>query len=75
VSLFAERIDPGYRLTPANDSIALYAPGEVSEIEPERVANAIAQGLAGRISGLTVLRVPGVRRSADGPDTVDRRLR
>jgi heptosyltransferase-2 len=75
VPLFAERIDPGYRLTPANDSIALYAPGEVSEIEPERVAGAIARGLAGAISGLTVLRVPGVHRGAHRADTVDRRLR
>jgi heptosyltransferase-2 len=75
VSLFAERIDPEYRLTPANDSIAFYAPGEVSEIEPERVAAAIVQGLEGRISGLTVQRVQGVRRGAGRPDTVDHRLR
>jgi heptosyltransferase-2 len=75
ISLFAERIDPLYRLTPANDSLAFYTPGEVSDIEPERIAQAIERALARPPSGVVVERVAGVRRKAGAPDTVDQRLR
>lgn len=75
VSLFAERIDPWYRLTPANRSLAFYTPTEVSDIEPDRVARAIERALAPGISGVTVLRVEPARRRAGLPDTVDKRLR
>jgi heptosyltransferase-2 len=59
VSLFAERIDPTYRLTPANRSIAFYAPTEVSDIEPKAVADAIVAGWRGGIQAVTITRLPG----------------
>lgn len=57
VSLFAERIEPEYRLTPANRSHAFYAATEVSEIAPARVAEAIAGALREPIAGVSVTRV------------------
>lgn len=57
VSLFAERIEPEYRLTQANRSFALYSASEVSDIAPARVAEAIERALREPISGLTVSRV------------------
>ena len=53
VSLFAERIDPSYRLTAANRSTALYHPGEVSAIAPAEVAAAVlaAMKAAATVSG------------------------
>lgn len=56
VSLFAERIDPTYRLTPANRSIAFYSPTEVSDIEPKAVAEAIVEGWRGGIDAVTIVR-------------------
>ncbi|MGZ5217013.1 MAG: glycosyltransferase family 9 protein [Caldimonas sp.] len=57
VSLFAERIEPEYRLTQANRSHAFYAATEVSEIAPARVAAAIAGALREPIVGVSVTRV------------------
>ena len=57
VSLFNERIDPSYRLTPANRSIALYVATQVSDIDPEAVADAAAQAWRRPIEGVTVIRV------------------
>ena len=53
VSLFAERIDPSYRLTAADRSVALYHPREVSEIAPEEIAVAVqaAMNAAATASG------------------------
>lgn len=59
VSLFAERIDPTYRLTPANRSTAFYAPAEVSDIEPKAVADAIVAGWRGGIDTVRIVRPPG----------------
>jgi heptosyltransferase-2 len=41
ISLFNERIDPSFRLTPANRSIALYIATKVSDIAPDAVADAV----------------------------------
>ena len=57
VSLFAERVEPAYRLTAANRSIALYAPTEVSDIAPQVVAQTIARALSQGIEGISVRRV------------------
>ena len=57
IALFNERIDPSYRLTPANRSIALYTPGAVSDIPPEEVANAVAEAWQQPIEGVRVVRV------------------
>lgn len=59
VSLFAERIDPTFRLTPANRSMAFYAPTEVSDIEPKAVADAILAGWRGGIDTVSIVRLPG----------------
>lgn len=74
VSLFAERIDPSYRLTPANRSVAFHAPGEVSDTPPAEVARALARAATGALSGVEVVRVPepAVRRRP--LNTVDDRL-
>jgi heptosyltransferase-2 len=55
VSLFAERIDPAYRLTPANRSIAFYDAIEVSRIAPQAIAAAVAGALREPIDGVTVI--------------------
>ena len=57
VSLFAERIDPSYRLTAANRSFALYHPREVSAIAPEEIASAVAQALRQPITGVEIRRL------------------
>ena len=57
VSLFAERIEPEYRLTPANRSLAFYSATEVSDIAPEYVAEAIAGALRERVVGVSVTRL------------------
>ena len=57
VSLFAERVEPAYRLTAANRSIALYAPTGVSDIAPQAVAQAIARALRRGIDGVSVCRL------------------
>lgn len=78
VSLFAERIDPMLRLTPANRSIAFHAPIEVDQVPPERVARAIEQALARGVSGVSVERLQGdavAARRATPSDAVDERLR
>lgn len=53
VSLFAERIDPAYRLTAASRSTALYHPREVSAIAPEEIAAAVQASMnaAATVSG------------------------
>jgi heptosyltransferase-2 len=56
VALFAERIDPGYRLTPANRSVAFHHPVEVSRIEPAAIAEAVARALREPIVGVRVIR-------------------
>jgi hypothetical protein len=56
VSLFAERIDPGYRLTAANRSIAFYDPRAVSDIAPLHIAEAVVRALRQPIEGVTVIR-------------------
>jgi len=43
VSLFNERIDPSFRLTTVNRSIALYIATAVSDIAPEAVADAVLE--------------------------------
>jgi heptosyltransferase-2 len=75
VALFAERIDPSYRLTPANRSVAFHAPGEVSDTPPADVAAALLRAADGGVSGGEVVRVaePAVRSRP--VDTVDKRLR
>ena len=57
VSLFAERIEPEYRLTPANRSLAFYSATEVSDIAPEYVAEAIAGALREPVVGVSVTRL------------------
>ena len=56
VSLFAERIQPEYRLTPANRSLAFYSAIDVSDIAPSVVAGAIAGALREPIAGVTCVR-------------------
>ncbi len=58
VSLFAERIQPEYRLTPANRSLAFYSAVEVSEIAPAVIAGAIARALREPIAGVEITRLP-----------------
>lgn len=74
VALFAERIDPMYRLTPANRCLAFHAPGEVSDTPPDWVARGLHSAVAGELSGVTLREVPepAVRRRP--VDTVDKRL-
>ena len=57
VALFAERIQPEYRLTPANRSLALYSRSEVSDIAPGRVAEAIVAALREGVAGVSITRV------------------
>ena len=57
VALFAERIDPSYRLTGANRSIAFYAPRQLSDIAPACIAEAIAEAFDQGVSGVSVRRV------------------
>lgn len=57
VSLFAERIEPEYRLTQANRSLAFYSAGEVSDIAPALIAGAIAGALRVPIAGVSVTRI------------------
>ena len=57
VALFADRIDPSYRLTTANRSIALHTPARVSDIAPAIVAEAIDEALRQGVTGVTVRRV------------------
>lgn len=75
VALFAERIDPMYRLTPANRCFAFHAPGEVSDTPPERVARALERAAAGELSGVRIERVPEPAVRLRLPQTVDERLR
>ena len=57
VSLFAERIEPEYRLTSANRSLAFYSASAVSDIAPALVAGAIVGALREPITGVSVTRV------------------
>lgn len=75
VALFAERIDPSYRLTPANRSVAFHSPGEVSDAPPAEVAAALLRASDGGVSGVEIVRVPEPAVRARPVDTVDKRLR
>jgi heptosyltransferase-2 len=75
VALFAERIEPSYRLTPANRSVAFHSPGEVSDTSPAEVAAALQRAAAGGVSGVEVVRVPEPAVRSRPVDTVDKRLR
>ena len=57
VSLFAERIDPTYRLTPANRSVAFYSRTAVSDIAPAAIAEAVVAAVREPIAGVRVIRV------------------
>jgi heptosyltransferase-2 len=57
VSLFNERIDPSYRLTPANRSIALYIATKVSDIAPDAVADAVLDAWREPPEGFSVRRL------------------
>lgn len=57
VALFADRIDPSYRLTAAIRAIAFHAPARVSDIAPSLVAEAIDEALRHGVIGMTVRRV------------------
>jgi len=75
VALFAERIDPLYRLTPANRSHAFHAPGEVSDVPPQAVAQALARAANGELQGVQVEAVPEPPVRRRPVNTVDDRLR
>jgi len=74
VALFAERIDPMFRLTPANRCCAFHAPGEVSDTSPETVARALERAVAGEVQGVEVHRVPEPALRTRPVNTVDGRL-
>jgi heptosyltransferase-2 len=57
VSLFNERIEPSFRLTPANRSIALYVATKVSDMAPQAVADAVAEAWRRPVSGVSVVRL------------------
>lgn len=57
VSLFAERIQPEYRLTCANRSLALYSAREVSAIPPALVAASAMHALRNGVDGVSVQRL------------------
>lgn len=75
VALFAERIDPSYRLTPANRSVAFHSPGEVSDAPAAQVAAALLRAADGGVSGVEVVHVPEPAVRTRPVDTVDKRLR
>lgn len=52
LSLFSVEVRPCMRLTPACGSTPLHSAGDVSAIEPEQVAEALAQVLASRPAGV-----------------------